>query len=180
MSASVRIEGISELINDLQASPRLIGQEIRPVLRASAAVVKGEARREVHSPTHPYVGKAGHSVATGKLQASIGTGKLEGQGIDSSIRVGHPHGESVIGDTAFGRSAGISLDRARLVRATTGKKGRIINRKGGRINKSDPAIYGPIEERKHPFLEPSLDKHAHDIELNLLRAVGRVMERIGK
>ena len=180
MTRAVYIEGIDELLGDLRASPQLIGQEIRPVLKAGAATVKGEARRQVHSPTHPFIGKAGHSVATGKLQSSIGTGNLEGQGIDSSIRVGHPHGESVVGDTAFSRSASVSNTRRAVVKASRRSKGRLVFRKGGRINRSDPTIYGPIEERKHPFLEPSLDTHRHEIELALLRAVGRVMERIGR
>ena len=130
----VQIRGLDELRRDLGAPQGAMGPALRKGLLAGAVIVEAAAKTGVHSPDNPWVGKAGYSVATGKLQSALGIGNVEGSGLRLSVRVGHPHGRAL---GAFGRST------------PTGRTGR-------RVNRSDPAIYGPIEERRHPFLDPAV------------------------
>ena len=114
-------------------------------LRAGATLVERRAKLAVHSPDNPYIGKAGRNIATGRLQASLGQSDVTGTGLEQSIRVGTPYGKTGAAGSTFARS----------------RKGGGFT--GGRRNRSDPNVYGPIEERKHPFLGPSVTENADEI-----------------
>lgn len=139
MSFTVRVTGADKV--RAQLSPAAIGQRLRPALLKSGLVVQEDAQKAVHSPDHPYIGKAGKNVATGRLQAAIGTSDVRGNGLGLSVRVGTPYGKT--GTGTFARSS------------RTTRSGRT----GDRRNKSDPNVYGPIEERRHAFLVPSLERN---------------------
>lgn len=158
LSLKVDIKGIDQLKRKLGPSGMHAG--IRLGLQQSGLIVQEAAQRSVHSPTNPYIGKAGHSVATGRLQAALGTSDVRGSGIDQEISVGTPYGKTGLG--TFARSA----------RTPTGR-GRHRQRTGGRRNTSDPNIYGPIEERFHPSLGPSLEGNAQRIRDLLATALDR-------
>jgi hypothetical protein len=150
MTLQVRIKGIDALKRKLDPRAGNLDGALRSGLQKAGLIVQDDAQKAVHSPDNPYIGKAGHSVATGRLQASIGTSAVTGSGLNQSVKVGTPYGKT--GTGTFARSSV----------QTTGR-GRFRSRTGGRRNTSDPQVYGPIEERKHPFLLPSLEKNRRRI-----------------
>ncbi len=150
---SVTIRGIPELKKRIGVAG--VAAKLRPALTRSGLAVQAQAQRTVHSPDNPYIGKAGYSVATGRLQAAIGTSDVQGTGLNLEVRVGTPYGKTGVAGGAFSRSS------------RSNRKGRT----GGRTNRSDPNVYGPIEERKHPFLVPSLDDSRNEIERTVQKAM---------
>ena len=156
----IEIRGLDELIRDLGA-PDLLEPALRTGLTRAALIVQEGAQKRVHSPDNPFIGQAGRNVATGRLQASIGTGKVEGSGLGLSIRVGHPHGKAGLPGGMFGRST------------TTTRSGRT----GGRRNKGEVTVYGPIEEARHPFLGPSAEANADGVGRVIAEAIGDALER---
>ena len=157
MTFQVTIKGADKLRRKLQTGGGFEGA-LKGGLLKSGIIVQADAQKAVHSPDNPWVGKAGHSVATGRLQASIGTSDVTGTGMNQTVKVGTPYGKT--GTGTFARSS---------ARTTGG--GRNRNRTGGRRNTSDPQVYGPIEERKHPFLGPSLEKNIQRIVDTIERAI---------
>ena len=160
MSFNVTIKGIPAL--KARLSPDTVGKRIRPALLQSGLIVQEAAQKTVHSPDNPYVGKAGHSVATGRLQASIGTSDVRGSGINQSVAVGTPYGKGGAARGTFARSAALT---------PTGRPGSSRTRTGGRKNKGDVRVYGPIEEKRHPFLVPSLERNVNRIRDIISRAI---------
>jgi len=155
MTLNVKITGIERLRSKL--SDEGIGRALRPALRQAGLIVQEAAQHNVHSPDNPYIGKAGHSVATGRLQASIGTSDVTGSGLALEVRVGTPYGKGGLARGTFARSS----------RST--RSGRT----GDRRNRGDVRIYGPIEEAKHPFLKPALERNVERIRSILVAALGR-------
>lgn len=168
MTISVKIRGIEALTKGLQGAD--LSHAIGVGLKAGATVVEADAKVRVHSPDHPFIGKAGRNVATGRLQASIGTSDLRGSGLDQSIAIGPPYGKA--GTGTFGRSKAPS----RISKA--GRK--IGNLTGGHRNKGNVRIYGPIEEARHPFLEPSVSANVDRIKTAITIGIERVLSRIGR
>lgn len=167
MTISVRIKGIDALKSRL--APGDIAAALRKGLLAGAAVVETAAKRGVHSPDNPFVGKAGRDIATGKLQSSLGIGNIEGSGLGLSVRVGHPHGRAGLPGGTFSRST----DTGRRTRSG----GIIPGRTGGRRNKGDVTVYGKIEEKRHPFLEPAVRDNVDDIVSAIEEPITRVLVR---
>ena len=145
MTIHLRINGIDALKRKLDPRAGNLDGALRGGLQKAGLIVQADAQKAVHSPDNPYIGKAGHSVATGRLQAAIGTSAVEGTGINQAVKVGTPYGKTGVG--TFSRSSS---------RTRSG-------RTGNRRNRSDVRVYGPIEERDHPFLQPSLDKNVRRI-----------------
>ena len=158
----IEIRGLTDLLGTL-GDPDLLEPALRAGLTRAAAIVQEGAQKRVHSPDNPYIGKAGRNVATGRLQSSIGIGPVEGSGFGLSIRVGHPHGKAGSPGGVFARSK------------RPGPRGGKLT--GGRRNKGDPAIYGRIEEARHPFLGPSAEANAEGIGRALADAIGDALER---
>lgn len=154
---SVTIRGIPELKKKI-GTPG-VAAALRPALTRSGLTVQAKAQTAVHSPDNPYVGKAGVSVATGRLQASLGTSDVMGSGLNLSVRVGTPYGKGGVRGSTFARSS------------RTNRKGRT----GGRKNTSDVNVYGPIEERRHPFLVPSLESSEAEITNELQGAIDKAL-----
>lgn len=151
MSFNVSIRGVDRLKRRL--SPQGIEPRLRTGLLQSGLIVQESAQKAVHSPDHPYIGKARKNVATGRLQASLGTSAVTGSGLNQQVRVGTPYGKTGLG--TFARSSS---------RTRSG-------RTGDRRNKSNPNVYGPIEEKRHPFLLPSLQANARRIKDLISRAI---------
>ena len=157
MTLHVRINGIERLRGKL--SDEAIGRALRPALQKAGLIVQEAAQKTVHSPDHPYIGKAGRNVATGRLQASIGTSDVRGSGLALEVRVGPPYGKGGLARGTFARSS------------------RTRGRTGGRRNRGDVRIYGPIEEARHPFLKPALESNADRIRDLIGRAIARAFGR---
>lgn len=176
--ATVTIRGLDSLRRKLGASDGQMAQAVREGLLAGAAIVNTASQRKVHSPDHPFVGKAGYSVATGKLQASLGIGNVEGSGFGQSIRVGHPHGNPGGEGATFARSrdSGRRTRSGNIIPTRTG--GRFATSKG-RANKADVRVYGRVEERKHPFLKPSLVDNRMAVVRAIADRIRAVIARFG-
>lgn len=152
-NVNVTVKGIPEAIR--RVGPEGVEKALRAGLPKAGLLVQAKAQHTVHSPTNPYIGKAGHSVATGRLQASIGTSPVRGHGIGLEIAVGTPYGKGGLAGGTFARSASRTL---------TGRPGSQRTRTGGRKNRGDVAVYGPIEEKRHPFLAPAVESSTGEIE----------------
>lgn len=165
MTLQVRIRGIEALRARL--SDQAIGDALGRGLARAGLIVQEAAQKTVHSPDNQFIGKAGHSVATGRLQASIGTSPVRGTGLGRSVAVGTAYGKGGLAGGTFARSA---------ARTPSGRPASRRTRTGGRKNRGDVRIYGPIEEKRHPFLAPALDDNADRvqdvIEEALTRALG--------
>ena len=158
MTIRIEVRGAAEIARAL-GDQGLVTDALADGLRAGAVVVERAAKMGVHSPDNPYIGKAGRNIATGRLQASIGMSDVTGSGFGQSIRVGTPYGRTGAAGSTFSRS-----------RAGGG-------RTGGRRNKSDPNVYGPIEERLHPFLGPAVAEHVDEIVRAIAGRIRDVLER---
>ncbi len=151
MTLQVSIRGVEALRRKL--GDQAIGGALRIGLLRGGLIVQESAQRKVHSPDNPFVGKAGYSVATGRLQASIGTSDPMGSGLNIEVRVGTPYGKGGVAGGTFARSAAKPTGR-----------GRFRNRTGGRRNTGNVQVYGPIEEQRHPFLRPALEENADRVK----------------
>lgn len=151
-------------------SPARLHRAVKIGLIHAAARVERAAKIAVHSPDNPYIGKAGYSVATGRLQASIGSSDVRGSGPDLEIAVGTPYGKTGARGGVFSRSDRVVIG-GKVRRGRTGAKYAVGPRGGVKViggrNKSDPQIYGPVEERRHPFLGPALDNNRLGITRDL-------------
>ena len=159
---SVTIRGLSELRRDFAGSDAQFSEAVRDGLLAGAAVVQSTAQRTIHSRDNPWGGRKDKRLPTGKLQANIIIGEVSGSGLDQQIPVGVPRAEP----SAFGRS-------------TSQRNKRTGRQLATRKNKSDPRIYGPIEERLHPFLVPSLRDNVDRIVREVLGRVETVLRSFG-
>lgn len=159
---SVTIKGLPELRRDFAGSETQFTAAVRDGLLRGAAIVASDAQRTVHSPSNPWTGRKDGKRPTGKLQSSVVIGRVSGHGLDQSVPVGVPG----IGVRAFGRSTSQRSKRTGRQLAT-------------RKNKSDPRVYGPIEERLHPFLVPSLRDNADRIVREVLGRVETVLRSFG-
>lgn len=159
---TVTLRGVEELKRRIGAAG--IERVLRPAMRNAGVRVETRAKRTVHSPKNPFIGKAGYSVATGRLRSSIGTSPVTGSGVALEVRVGTPYGKGGEAGGTFARSS-----------ATPTGRGRFRNRTGGRRNTGDVAVYGPIEERRHPFLVPSLEAEQDAITRVIQAAIDRAL-----
>lgn len=159
---SVTIRGLSELRRDFAGSEAQFTKAVHDGLLRGAAVVQSGAQRTVHSPSNPWAGRKDGRRPTGKLQGSVVIGRVSGSGLDQSVPVGVPD----IGVRAFGRS-------------TSQRNKRTGRQLATRKNKSDPRVYGPIEERLHPFLVPSVRDNADRIVRDVLGRIEAVLRSFG-
>lgn len=163
---TITVNGIPEALR--RVGPEGLARGLRPGLLRAGLLVQAKAQHKVHSPDNPFVGRAGHSVATGRLQSSIGVSDVRGHGLDMNVGVGTPYGKGGFGRGTFARSA---------ARTATGRPGTRRTRTGGRKNRSDVNVYGPIEERRHPFLVPSAEGSRGEIADVIARAIEEATKR---
>ncbi len=133
----IRVDGVDRATQHLAAYGRSIHQAAAAGLQRGAVVVSKNAKTGVHSPQNPYIGVRGYDVSTGKLKSSVGVDRLQqipgGQQIDISVH-----------------------EVARVFARSVAGGGRNVN------NRS-PLVYGPVEERHHPFLGPALSNHIGEV-----------------
>lgn len=143
MSLTVTIQGLAQLEAAFAQFPAEAARATRQGLLAGAVIVEAKAKATVHSDSNPWGGSRNpyYQPPTGKLQASITTGQVEGSGLNQQIAVG-----LVSRGGSFGRS----------YRTATGKV-------SSHRNTGDVNVYGPIEERRHPFLGPALTTQVGEI-----------------
>ena len=177
----IEVRGAKELARDLDPRTSEFDKILRSALLASAVIVEAAAKKKVHSPDNPWINPdRGYSIATGKLQASIGIGGVEGSGLDLSVRVGHPHGKAGAGmaGMAFGRltDSGRRTRKGKIIGVHTGgPKGR-----EGRVNKADPVVYGPIEDKRHPFFGVSLQVNQSRIRELIDKRISAYLAQVGR
>lgn len=136
MTVSVTIEGLDVLERQFASFPAEAARATEAGLLAAAVIVEADAKRRVHSDSNPWSGSRNpyYRPPTGKLQSTISTGRVEGSGINKQVSIG-----LVSRGGSFGRS----------YRTKSGKTGSYRN-------SGDVQVYGPLEERRHPFLGPAL------------------------
>lgn len=134
---SITIQGLPQLQAAFARFPAEASRATQAGLLAGAAIVQAAAKETVHSDSNPWSGSSnsGYKRPTGKLRANIRIGRVTGSGIGKTVAVGL---DSTSSGQAFGRSV-------------SGGKGR--------VNRGDVQVYGPIEEHRHPFLGPALNRN---------------------
>lgn len=153
--AVVTIVGLDDLQRRLRASDAALARALGPGLQAGAQVVSRDAKKRV-------------PVWTGKLQRSLGPGKVEGSGKDQLIRVGIRPG--------FG-----SPSKGRSVKGQTRKE-----REAMPWNRGEPRIYGPFVElgtrkmRARPYLVPAMTENEREISRRVLERVESVLRSIAR
>src|SRR3990172_3822289 len=159
----VEFRGFDKLERDLSRYPVEVGAAIGAGLKTGGVMVQGQAQRKVHSPDNPWPARKDRKTPTGKLQASLAVSGPTGIGLDQEVRVG------ILKDRGpFRRSAAPGGGRQQRAAAA----GLRLNR--GR-NVGDPRIYGPIEERRHPFLGPALEENRRRITQAIQLRVERIL-----
>lgn len=153
--AVVTIVGLDELQRKLRASDAALARALGPGLQAGAQVVTRDAKDRV-------------PVWTGKLQRSLGPGKVEGSGKDQVIRVGIRPG--------FGAPS-----KGRSIKGQTRKERAALP-----WNRGEPRVYGVFVEkgtrkmRARPYLVPALTENEREITRRVLERVEDVLRTIAR
>lgn len=153
--AVVTIVGLDELQRKMRASDAALARALGPGLQAGAQVVSRDAKHRV-------------PVWTGKLQRSLGPGKVEGSGKDQLIRVGIRPG--------FGAPS-----RGRSIKGQSRKA-----REAMPWNRGEPRVYGPFVERgtrrmhARPYLVPALTENEREVTRRIFERVEDVLRSIAR